>query len=147
MSDNGPQYSSNLFPEFAKAYNFCHQTSSPRYPQANGATEKAVRTMKSLLEKNNDHYIAMLAYRLTPLENGYSLAHLSMGRNIRTTLRVLQKKMKPNLPSYIQNSNKKNRSLDLCKKRNFDSHHNTRCLPCLELVSFPEGGVWERDYS
>ena len=35
ISDNGPQYSSSSFQEFAKKYGFQHTTSSPRYPQAN----------------------------------------------------------------------------------------------------------------
>ena len=131
MSDNGPQYSSNLFSEFAKAYNFCHQTSSLRYPQANGAAERAVRTMKSLLEKNIDPYVAMLAYRSTPLENGYSPAQLSMGRNIRTTLPVLQKQLTPNLPRYTELKQEEEK-LRLRQKRSFDGRHNARCLPCLE---------------
>ena len=36
MSDNGPQYNSQAFIEFAKQYNFSHNTSSPKFPQANG---------------------------------------------------------------------------------------------------------------
>jgi len=39
ISDNGPQYSSQEFKEFAKAYNFEHITSSPYYPQGNGEAE------------------------------------------------------------------------------------------------------------
>ena len=53
MSDNGPQYSSEQFTDFADQYGFTHITSSPKYPQSNGAAERAVRTIKELLTKNN----------------------------------------------------------------------------------------------
>ena len=57
-----------------------------------------------------------------------SPAQLSMGRNIQTTLPVLQKQLTPNLPELKQEEVK----LRLRQKRNFDGHHNTRRLPCLE---------------
>ena len=43
MSDNGV---SAEFTEFARAYGFCHTTSSPHYPQANGLVERTVKTIK-----------------------------------------------------------------------------------------------------
>lgn len=57
--------------DFTKEYEFEHVTSSPKFPQANGAAERAVKTVKQLLDKNSDPYLAMMVYRSTPLENGY----------------------------------------------------------------------------
>ena len=51
ISDNGPQYSTDSFHEADTKYGFVHTTSSPRYPQANGEVEQAVRTATPLLRK------------------------------------------------------------------------------------------------
>ena len=51
ISDNGPQYSSAAYAQFASEYGFSHITSSPLYPQGNGEAERAVRTIKELLGK------------------------------------------------------------------------------------------------
>ena len=82
-SDNGPQFTSNEFKEFAKEYQFTHTTSSPHYPPSNGEVERTVKTVKSLLKNAEDPYIALLSYRATPLPwCGKSPAQLLMGRNI-----------------------------------------------------------------
>jgi len=39
MSDNGTQYSSAAFKQFAHDYGFTHITSSPTYAQSNGFVE------------------------------------------------------------------------------------------------------------
>ena len=44
LSDNGPQYSSVEFDEFATEYGFKHVTTSPHYPQANGEVELGLDT-------------------------------------------------------------------------------------------------------
>ena len=127
MSDNGPQYSAAIFGAFAIQYGFTHTTSSPRYPQANGAAERAVRTVKELLVKNKDPYLAMLAYRSTPLENGYSPTELLMGRRIHTTIPVITKQLIPKLPkkSLLR---QKEENMRQRQKQNFDYRHNATVL-------------------
>ena len=97
ISDNGPQYSADSFHEFATKYGFLHTTSSPRYPQANGEVERAVRTAKSLLRKNDEIYSALLTYRSTPLQNGLSLSELLMEHRLRTQLPIHPKNLYPNV--------------------------------------------------
>lgn len=45
--DNGPQYASAEFSNFAKVWEFEHVTSSPRHAQLNGQAERAVQTIKT----------------------------------------------------------------------------------------------------
>lgn len=64
-SDNGPQFQ-NEFRKFSLEYDFKHITSSPYFPKSNGCVEAAVKCAKSLIKKNDDIYLALLAYRSTP---------------------------------------------------------------------------------
>ena len=122
MSDNGPQYSSYLFAEFAKNYGFNHITSSPRFPQSNGEAERAVKTVKGLLKKSTDPYLALLTYRATPLRNGYSPSELLMNRKLRTTVPIVRNQLRPSVPD-IQFLQKKEREIKDQQKAEFDKRH------------------------
>ncbi|XP_067950309.1 uncharacterized protein [Watersipora subatra] len=76
MSDNSPQFSSESFKRFMRKWDIQHVTSSPRYPQSNGKAERAVQTVKALMNKNVSLDAALCSYRDTPLANGYSPAQL-----------------------------------------------------------------------
>ena len=71
-SNNGPQFASHQFTEFAKEWNFDHTTSSPRNPRSNGQAEATVKVTKGLLThakySGQDPYLALLAYRSTPID-------------------------------------------------------------------------------
>ena len=98
VSDNGPQYSSKEYKQFANDYNFIHNTISPRYPQSGGLHEKTVQTVKNLLEKckvaNQDPYLALLDYRNTPID-GVTPAQALMSRRLRSPLPISQRKLNP----------------------------------------------------
>ena len=88
-TDNGPPFNSSEFRRFSTLYEFEHRTSSPRYPQSNGKSENAVRTVKRLMQKaleaHSDPYLALLDLRNTPSESfGESPAQRLLGRRVRT---------------------------------------------------------------
>ena len=96
ISDNGPQYSSAEFAEFADTYGFTHSTSSPHYPQSNGHSERAVKTMKKLLKESTDQCLALLSYRMTLLPwCGLSPAELSQGRRLRSDVPQTRENLVP----------------------------------------------------
>ena len=128
VTDNGPQYSSELYEKFAQQYGFEHITSSPHYPKSNGEAERAVKTIKSLLRKSSDPYLALLAYRTTPLHCGYSPAQLLMSRTLRTTLPVVREKRVPEVVDY-QSLQARDENLKEHQKRNYDIRHRTKELP------------------
>ena len=69
ISDCGPQFTSREFAAFCGELNIRHETSSPHFPQSNGAAEQAVQTVKRLWRKAPDRQLALLDYRTTPLES------------------------------------------------------------------------------
>ena len=143
VSDNGPQFSAYQFKEFSDQYQFTHITSSPRYPQANGEAERAVRTVKELLIKNSDDpSLALLTYRATPLANGLSPGQLLMGRQLQTLMPIvpdlLKKRVTEKDVTQIREWEDQHR-----KKQtdNFNKRHRATDLSDLA----PGTKVWIRD--
>ena len=99
MSDNGPQYTSGEYKSFSEAWEFSHETSSPRYPQSNGLAERTVQTVKNILtkaeESNRDPYLAILEYRNTPIDDIASPAQLLMSRRLRSIIPTTTRQLKP----------------------------------------------------
>ena len=117
-------------------------TSSPKYPRANGEVERAVRTVKALLRKNEDPYPALLAYRSTPLQNGFSPSELLMGRRLRTKVPAMPSVLKPN----VQDTDRQRVQLREDEYRSkqqiyHDKRHRARALPPLTTGE----QVWVRD--
>jgi transposase InsO family protein len=137
VSDNGPQYASREFSEFAKDYEFRHITSSPYYPQANGEAERAIGTIKRLLKKEGDPYKALLAYRSTPLQTGYSPSQLLMGRILRTSVPTTREQRRPRIPD-LRAVRRRDKESKRRQKTDFDSRHGARELPPLQ----PGDRVW-----
>ncbi len=130
-SDNGPQYSSQEFAEFATTYNFAHETSSPHFPQSNGHAECAVKTVKRLLKDSRDPFLSLLSYRTTPLPwCGLSPAELLMGRRIRSDLPQNSQDLTPKWP-YLQEFRARNLEFKQKQKRDFDRRHRVRDLPSI----------------
>ena len=98
VSDGGPAYKSSQFEEFTKAYGFIHQTSSQRFAQSNGASERAVQTAKNILRKADDPQLAILSYKTIPIISGYSPAQLLMGRQLRSNVPTVQSTLQPSTP-------------------------------------------------
>ena len=93
ITDNGAQFTSELFKCFASQYKFQHITSSPYWSQANGCTEAAVKTAKHILLTADDVELALGTFYpaqhpvfTAPAEYAFSPAQHLFGRQLRTNL-------------------------------------------------------------
>ena len=111
ISDNGPQFTSKEFAEFAAKWEFSHITSSPRYPKANEMAERAVQTIKKLLEKadmKNEARPLPCRHRSCPDPNGDpSPAEKLMNRRLRTRLPAVRPPKENQTAIQMKNMQKK----------------------------------------
>jgi transposase InsO family protein len=90
-SDNGTQYTSELFQQFCKYWGIQHITSSLLYSQSNGMVERHIQVMKKNLKKaeldDKDINLCLLELRNTPIDqNIKSPAELLMSRKLNGLL-------------------------------------------------------------
>nr|XP_022902064.1 uncharacterized protein LOC111414845 [Onthophagus taurus] len=131
-SDNGKQFVSYEFKQFAKDYGFKSITSSPEYQQANGQAESAVKILKKIFRKNKDTHLALLIYRNTPLKCGFSPAHLLFCRRLREKVPTLKSKLDPKVPNH--NKLRKEFEAEREKqKEQYNRRHRVRTNTHLEI--------------
>ena len=137
-SDNGPQFSSQEFEQFGRKYGFKHTTSSPHFPQSNGLAERTIQTVKRILLKSDDPFMALLNFRSTPLSwTNFSPAELLMGRQLRANLPQTIQQLTPKW-KYVDAFRKEDAEAKRRQKQDYDNHHKATPLPSLEN----ETAVW-----
>ena len=107
ISDNGPQYSSEVFRVFSARYGFDHVTSSPLYPRSNGFIKRTVQTVKKLFTKakegGGDPHLAMLCLRTTPIDHNLpSPCELLNGRRYKLNLHAISSRSDGNVNAFLQ---------------------------------------------
>ena len=134
FSDNGPQYDSKEFSDFAKHYNFHHVTSSPHYPQSNGLAERAIQTVKKLLKESDNPFMALLNYGTTPFPwCNLGPAELLMGRRLHSNLPLSKEQLIPVWP-YLEEFARQDNKFKQRQKHDYDKRHRVTLflmtLPC-----------------
>ena len=99
ITDNGTQFTSDLFKQFARKYNFHHITSSPYWSQSNGRAEAVVKSAKHILLTADDVDLSLLSVRNTaPAGHTFSPAQRLFGRALRMDLPQPVSTLKPSTP-------------------------------------------------
>ena len=133
-TDQGTQFVSQEFKQFALQYRFEVQHSSPRYPQSNGFIEAMVKVVKGIMEKaeesGSDPHLAMQIYRATPIRPG----QLSPGEMLS------QRKYRALLPihQYLHPNPEINREAQIAQKQaqRDDYDRTAKKLQDLQSVRF-----------
>jgi hypothetical protein len=137
--DNGPQLSGRPLSEIAAEYEFCHVTSTPNVPQSNREAKGVVQKVKNLLKKAADPYLALLAYRSTPLQNGFSPAQLLMRQQLHATVPTPPLLLHPSLPNTAAVKSKE-------RERSVDQHRFNKRHRSSDFSRLPAGKqVWVTD--
>ena len=147
VSDNAPQYSSEEFKQFSRDWGFEHTPISPYHSCDNGLSEKGVGIAKKLLKKakqsGQEPYLALLEYRNTPLECGYSPAQLLYNRRTKSVIPATNDLLKPKLVNdrIVQEKMQKSKSL---QKQNHDKTSKSLSpLKVNDSVRIQFGKTWK----
>ena len=93
ISDNAACFTSEKFRNFCVDLEIDHTTSSPHYHEGNGRAERAIQTLRQILNKSKSDLEvtnAVLAYLDTPISNDIpSPAELFYNRRINTSLGMM----------------------------------------------------------
>ena len=172
VADNMP-FSSKEFSRFAQEWGFKILTSSLRYSQSNGMSERTIQTIKNLLRKaddaGNDPYIALLEYRNTPITGMQeSPAQLLMSRMLKSKLPTTTALLRPRVQEKVrekleQSAAKQKEYFDRSAKplSPVKMHQSARIrrdkvwepavITCIHeaprslIVTTPQGGVYRRN--
>ena len=112
-SDNGPQYNSDVFKQFARYMGFEHGSKIPLAPWTNGMVEHFMHNMVKVLQTSQKQHLSWLqelqrflrSYRATPhAMTGRSPAEVVFnGRQYRTRLPAKHSKVQPIYHQEIRN--------------------------------------------
>ena len=147
LTDNGPQFRSNLFAKFADDWKINHVTTSPHHHQANGKVERANQTIRHMIEKVNgkttEFYYSLLQWRNTPGSDGNSPAQKLMSRRTATKLPLSNKLLKPQVikAAEVQGNIQQ-------KQQKYKQYFDRKAKPLEELkpadtVRVRDGGQWK----
>ena len=122
-------------PDLCNLTYFVH--SSPRLPQSNDLSEKTVSIVKRIFKKARDSkkypYLAILAYRTTPLKScELSPLELCMSRQLRSKLPCTNERLKP-LPLKL-NDVRKSCQLIVKGRRNFTTDLQNAYFLCKKVI-------------
>lgn len=148
FTDQGTQFMSEEFNEFARQYRFQVEYSSPRYPKSNDFIEAMVKVIKNIMEKaeesDSDPHLVMLIYLATPMRPG----QLSQGELLT------QRKYKALLPvhQYLHPSLEISREAQIAQKQAQGEHYNRTARQFQDLQQFqgvrlqfdPKKPVWRK---
>ena len=141
VTDNGPQFISEQFAQFAKNNGIKHVTSSPYHPSTNGLAERTVQTFKEGIRRQKTGSIEtrvarfLFGYRNTPHStSGVSPAVMMFNRPLRCQLDLL----KPNIEETVQGR-------QMQQQLNHDIHSKDRKFQINDTVfveNFGHGSKW-----
>lgn len=111
-TDNGTQFLSDEFRQFAQAWGFQHTVSAPYHQQANGKAESAVKIAKLLVKKaydsKQDFWELLLQWRNTPNKMNSSPVQRLFNRRTRFGVPMADEKYLPKIEEGVKEKIKKN---------------------------------------